>query len=199
MRILILGANGQLGTACSHKLIQHELIQWTRFDLDLVKLPDIEPKLATVKPDLIINCAAYNLVDKAEQEPGMAYVVNALGPRRVAFYCQTHSIPFVHVSTDYVFGMDQHRSTPFQEDDLPGPLPPMEPANWRENISFAMNATSILSFEPAVSSVRREWKGRGTLSRQCWNWLRIKKHSRSLTINSVLRHMLFTWQKPSAS
>ncbi|MAT13682.1 MAG: NAD(P)-dependent oxidoreductase, partial [Planctomyces sp.] len=122
MRILILGANGQLGTACSQVLNEHELIQWTRQDLDLVQQPDIETTLSTAKPDLIISCAAYNMVDKAEQEPGRAYVVNALGPRRVAFYCQTHNIPFVHVSSDYVFGRDGDRAQPFVESDPPGPL-----------------------------------------------------------------------------
>ncbi|MCA9039298.1 MAG: dTDP-4-dehydrorhamnose reductase [Planctomycetaceae bacterium] len=122
MRILILGANGQLGTACSQVLTGHELVQWTRADLDLVQLPDIETTLAEADPELIVNCAAYNLVDKAEQEPGRAYVVNALGPRRVAFFCQTHDIPFVHVSTDYVFGMEIDRSIPFSEEDKPGPL-----------------------------------------------------------------------------
>ncbi|QDU79254.1 dTDP-4-dehydrorhamnose reductase [Polystyrenella longa] len=122
MRILILGANGQLGTACSQVFKEHTLTQWTREDLDLVKLPDIETKLAEAEPELIINCAAHNQVDKAEHEPGLAYVVNALGPRRVAFYCQTHHIPLVHVSTDYVFGMDGDHSTPFTEEDKPGPL-----------------------------------------------------------------------------
>lgn len=125
MRIAILGASGQLGTALQKTLAEYdnvELLPLGREQINLAKLPDIIPGLTELKPDCIINCAAYNFVDKAEDEAGMAYVVNALGPRRVAKYCSEQDIPLVHVSTDYVFGADSGRSTPYSENEAVGPL-----------------------------------------------------------------------------
>lgn len=125
MRIAILGASGQLGTAIQKVLEEFEnleLLALGRDQVNLAKLPDIIPVLTELNPDCVINCAAYNLVDKGEDEAGMAYVVNALGPRRVAKYCADQDIPMVHVSSDYVFGADQERTTPYSEDETPGPL-----------------------------------------------------------------------------
>jgi dTDP-4-dehydrorhamnose reductase len=78
--------------------------------------------LDAVQPNAVINAAAYNMVDLAEDEPELAHTVNALGPRALAKYCAARDIPLLHVSSDYVFGLDDNRKTPYREDDATGPL-----------------------------------------------------------------------------
>jgi dTDP-4-dehydrorhamnose reductase len=70
----------------------------------------------------VINAAAYNFVDRAEDERDRASAVNALGPRHLAESCASLDIPLDHVSTDYVFGQDAGRRIPYSEADHPGPL-----------------------------------------------------------------------------
>jgi dTDP-4-dehydrorhamnose reductase len=69
---------------------------------------------------MVINCAAYNLVDKAETEPNEAFAVNTWGVRELARVCQRCACPLVHFSSDYVFGLEQQRS-PYSESSPPGP------------------------------------------------------------------------------
>jgi dTDP-4-dehydrorhamnose reductase len=76
----------------------------------------------TTRPDVLVNCAAYNFVDRAEAEPGRAFAVNALGVRVLADLCAARGTKLVHFSTDYVLGLDAARTVPFTEDDAPGPV-----------------------------------------------------------------------------
>jgi dTDP-4-dehydrorhamnose reductase len=71
---------------------------------------------------MVINCAAYNLVDRAESEPDEAIAVNAWGPRSLALICRDADCPLVHFSTDYVFGLAEDRRSPYTEMDAPGPV-----------------------------------------------------------------------------
>jgi len=121
MRIAVLGAAGQLGRDLCPRL-QGEVISLTRADIDLSQPASIAAALATARPDVLVNCAAYNFVDKAETEPEAAFAVNAWGVRSLAQACAAAKIKFVHFSTDYVFGLDAPRSTPFTESDAPGPV-----------------------------------------------------------------------------
>jgi dTDP-4-dehydrorhamnose reductase len=75
-----------------------------------------------VRPDVVVNCAAYNFVDRAEAEPEAAFAVNAWGVRQLALACRDRGCLLVHFSTDYVFGLDEARATPYREDDAPGPV-----------------------------------------------------------------------------
>src|SRR6202011_4744410 len=75
-----------------------------------------------LRPQVVINCAAYNFVDKAEQEPEAAVAVNAWGVRELATVCRDLDCVLVHFSTDYVFGFDESRKIPFRESDAPGPV-----------------------------------------------------------------------------
>jgi len=77
--------------------------------------------LNEIAPDMVINCAACNLVDQAEEEPVSAYEVNSLGPRRVARWCAFNAATLVHFSSDYVFGLDPGHDRPRSETDAPGP------------------------------------------------------------------------------
>ncbi len=121
MRIAVLGAGGQLGRDLCPRL-PGEVVALTRADLDLAKPDTVAAYFAANRPDVFVNCAAYNLVDKAESEPDAAFAVNAWGVRDLARACRDADVRLVHVSTDYVFGLDATRATPLREDDSPGPV-----------------------------------------------------------------------------
>lgn len=121
MRIAVLGAAGQLGRDLCPRL-PGDVVPLSRGDLDLADAATVASRLAAVRPDVLVNCAAYNFVDKAEAEPEAAFAVNAWGVRALAQACAASQIRLVHFSTDYVFGLDATRSTPFTENDAPGPV-----------------------------------------------------------------------------
>jgi dTDP-4-dehydrorhamnose reductase len=120
MRIAVIGAHGQLGSDLMRQLgaravpLGHDLV-------DITDPARIAAALEGVRPDFVINTAAYNLVDRAEDEPAVAFNVNAFGPRHLAKWCAQQGAVLVHVSTDYVFGLDTARAKPYCEEDLPGP------------------------------------------------------------------------------
>ncbi|MFN0052548.1 MAG: dTDP-4-dehydrorhamnose reductase [Planctomycetales bacterium] len=121
MRIALLGARGQLGSALTRHLVG-QVVPLTSQSLDVADAAQVAAALERVGADLVINAAAYNLVDQAEGEPQRAYAVNALGPRHVSQWCAQRDVPLVHISTDYVFGLDFVRKAPYLESDLTGPL-----------------------------------------------------------------------------
>jgi dTDP-4-dehydrorhamnose reductase len=102
MKIALIGARGQLGTALQATLGEN-VVPLDRSRIDVGDAGSVEACLSVVKPDLVVNAAAYNFVDRAEQEPEAAHRVNALGPKYVAEYCEGHDAALLHVSTDYVF------------------------------------------------------------------------------------------------
>ncbi len=119
-RIAIIGASGQLGSEF-RRLLGERAIAIRHSQLEISDPLSVRQALIAADPDFVINAAAYNWVDKAEDEPQVAYAVNALGPRNLALACAERSIPLLHVSSDYVFGLDA-RDTPYSETDTPGPL-----------------------------------------------------------------------------
>ncbi len=121
MRIALIGAHGQLGTALQ-SCLAGDVVALEQEDVEITDARSVETALAAAAPEFVINAAAYNLVDQAEDEPDVAYAVNALGPRNLAVYCGERDIELLHVSTDYVFGLDRQRTTPYRETDAPGPL-----------------------------------------------------------------------------
>ena len=96
MSIAVIGASGQLGVELSSSL-QGDVVLLSKSQIDLANTRDIESVLDAARPNTIINAAAYNLVDRAEDEPDLAYVVNALGPRALAKYCAARGITLLHV------------------------------------------------------------------------------------------------------
>ena len=129
MKIAVLGSAGQLGRdLCPRLAALGEVVPLTRADIDLAQLDTIAPAVAALKADVFVNCAAYNLVDKAEAEPEAAFAVNHLGVRLLAQACDEALSKLVHFSTDYVFGADHllggelTLTTPLTEDDLAEPL-----------------------------------------------------------------------------
>lgn len=130
MKILLLGANGQVG----HELIRSlhpigEIVATTRsgvLDGEVCEIadfdqPDSLPALIDrVSPDIIVNAAAYTAVDRAEDEPEAAFRANAEAPRKLAEACAANDAVLVHYSTDYVF--DGQGNRPYREDDATAPL-----------------------------------------------------------------------------
>jgi dTDP-4-dehydrorhamnose reductase len=121
MKIAVLGAQGQLGRDLGPRLAG-EVVPLTRADIDLAKPETIAAAIDSLRPDIFVNCAAYNFVDLAETEPAAAFLVNAWGVRALANACREVNCRLVHFSTDYVFGLDASRTEPFSETDAPGPV-----------------------------------------------------------------------------
>ena len=119
MRILLTGANGQLGFELQRVLIGEDLIPADQPDYELMD-PALADKIAAVRPDLVIHAAAYTDVDGCERDPDTAFQVNALGTRRVAEGAAKTNARLVYISTDYVF--DGKKDTPYTERDGVNPL-----------------------------------------------------------------------------
>ena len=123
MKVLVTGANGQLGTDLCKVLRDFELIPLTHKDIEISDMSSMKQAFSKYKPGIIINTAAYVRVDDCEDEKDKAFSVNALGARNVAVVAQELGARLVHISTDYVFGGEaEPRTTPYTEFDTPIPL-----------------------------------------------------------------------------
>ncbi|MBI2116492.1 MAG: dTDP-4-dehydrorhamnose reductase [candidate division NC10 bacterium] len=120
MRIVITGAEGQLGVELVRALAGHgEVTGCTQADLDVTN-PGCADCLAGLRPDWVVHAAAATDVDKCERDPEGAMAVNAEGTRRVAEGCRRAGAGLVYLSTDYVF--DGQEGRPYTEEDAPAPL-----------------------------------------------------------------------------
>ena len=122
MRVFITGSKGQLGGAFLNRFVKNGW-DYAAADVDTLDItnPDaVMDAITAYRPGLIINCAAYNLVDKAETEMEKAFAVNAEGTRHLAFAARKIEASFVHFGTDYVF--NGAKGAPYTEDDEPKPL-----------------------------------------------------------------------------
>ena len=121
MKILLTGKTGQIGEELNNIVGDlGNLINVGKDQLDLSKPNSIEPVILDIKPDIIINPAAYTAVDKAEEEPDLAMMVNALAPGLLAKAARKVGAGLIHYSTDYVF--DGCSKIPYKEEDPPNPL-----------------------------------------------------------------------------
>ena len=122
MKVLLTGANGQLGLELQRQLKgldEIQVIATDYQDLDITDLTQVKVKLEAEKPDVVINCAAHTAVDKCEEDIENAYKINAIGPKNLAIACDEIGAKLVQVSTDYVF--DGENPSPRREDDPTGP------------------------------------------------------------------------------
>lgn len=121
MRILLTGTRGQVGGALKPLLESHgTIVAPPTVEFDLSKPETLTGQLESLKPDLIINPAAYTAVDRAEDERELAFLVNAKGPEAIAKWAATNRVPLVHFSTDYVFNGSGDRL--WREDSPTEPL-----------------------------------------------------------------------------
>jgi dTDP-4-dehydrorhamnose reductase len=121
-RVIVFGAAGQLGVELVRVFSArgYAVTAFNRASVDISDLAVLESKLAEIDPAIVLNAAAYNMVDVAEREPQVAYQANALGVRNLAIACRQVDAMLVHFSTDYVFDGTLGRS--YVETDLPCPL-----------------------------------------------------------------------------
>lgn len=122
MKYLLIGSLGQLGTEFKN-YFQRNNINFFETDLpslDVARLDDVEKVISTVKPEIVLNCSAYNFVDRAETDRWNAIRVNSLGVKNLAYVCRKHDAFLVHFSSDYVF--DGEKPTLYIEEDKPNPI-----------------------------------------------------------------------------
>lgn len=121
MKVLIVGANGQLGHELSNTKPANIVSYAADVDsLDITDAEHVFREIGRLRPDVVINAAAYTAVDKAEEDREIAFKVNESGPRNIARACSAAGCRFIHVSTDFVF--DGKSSLPSLPDDSPRPL-----------------------------------------------------------------------------
>ncbi|MFQ3615968.1 MAG: dTDP-4-dehydrorhamnose reductase [Cyanobacteriota bacterium] len=120
-RILITGANGQVGQELVRSLSAiGDIIACDRARLNLAVPDTLKRTVCELRPDVIVNAAAYTAVDRAEQEIELANTVNGIAPKVLAECCRETGASLIHISTDYVF--DGTKNTPYLETDTPNPI-----------------------------------------------------------------------------
>lgn len=121
MKILLTGKSGQVGWELNRSLLPlGEVVALDRSQADLSKPEELRPLVRSIKPDVIVNAAAYTAVDKAESEEELATTINGVSPGVLAEEASNIGALLVHYSTDYVF--DGSKNSPYLENDVPNPL-----------------------------------------------------------------------------
>ena len=121
MKVLVTGAAGQVGSEVVRlDAPDFSVAGLDRQDLDITKPDQVAHRLDALAPDILVNCAAYTAVDRAEDEPQLAYAANADAVGVLGEACAARRIGIIHLSTDYVF--DGAKSAIYAEDDAPNPL-----------------------------------------------------------------------------
>jgi len=121
MKVIVLGANGQLGSEFKAFLkYKAEVFAFSHSDVDVLNFEELSKIIYKISPDVVINCAAYTKVDLAEEEQDLAYEINVIGAKNVSYASFKIGAKFVYFSTDYVF--DGTKNSPYNEFDEPNPL-----------------------------------------------------------------------------
>jgi len=120
-RVLVLGAYGMLGRDLVQSLEEsgYTALAWDLDHLDITRLSEVRTKLREGLAEVVINCAAYAAVDRAEGEADLCFAVNRDGPAHLAEVCAARRTPLIHISTDYVF--DGEADWPYREEDGANP------------------------------------------------------------------------------
>ncbi|MBZ0188406.1 MAG: dTDP-4-dehydrorhamnose reductase [Candidatus Obscuribacterales bacterium] len=121
-RVLVTGAGGMLGQTLSACLESrsHDVVAMPKEILDITNYEQVTATIKQAAPDLVVHCGAYTKVDQAESEPGLAYLINGYGTENLAIALNSHSVPLLYISSDYVF--DGQQSRPYTTWDETRPL-----------------------------------------------------------------------------
>jgi dTDP-4-dehydrorhamnose reductase len=123
MKILITGAEGQLGTDCKQVLARtHHCVAMGKSALDVSNSRQVRDALESHRPQVLLNCAAFTKVDACETEQDLAWRINAEAPKILAIHCEELGVKLVHISTDYVFNGKKSVPNPYVETDATEPL-----------------------------------------------------------------------------
>jgi len=121
LKIVVIGANGQLGSElCEQFSEKHQVLGLTHSDVEITNLDNVKKVLGNIKPDVVINTAAYHNLPQCEQNPDISFNVNAIGALNLAKVSTDTGSVLVHYSTDYVF--DGIKKEPYLENDMTNPL-----------------------------------------------------------------------------
>jgi len=122
MKVIVIGANGQLGSDITQVLLSEglEVVEVNHDKLDIASFPDIEKLLQFEQPDVVINTAAFHQVDQCEENKEKAFLINAEAPGYISALSKKLGFRLIHFSTDYVF--DGDKKTPYLESDACHPL-----------------------------------------------------------------------------
>jgi len=161
MKVLVVGAAGQLGRAMVSRLAgEHDVVAATRADVDLTGQAAVLEFVQRVAPAAIVNCASYNNVDEAQDRQQHAFAVNAFAPRALARAAEAIDATLIHYGTDFVYAGTA--SQPYTEDDLPEPQSVYAQsklvgewlvADWRKH--YVLRVESLFGGTHAKSSVDR--------------------------------------------
>jgi dTDP-4-dehydrorhamnose reductase len=171
--ILLLGATGQLGTAMRGLLDDYVAPSRAEVDLSQIDLDRADQVVTTTKPDVVVNCAAYTAVDKAEEEEDLATTVNGEAVGVLAEVAAKHGIPLVTFSTDYVF--DGTGTRPYLESDA------TEPVN-AYGRSKLVGEKLALEANPNALVIRTSWVISGTHPNFVATMLRLVSEGKELTV-----------------
>ncbi len=121
MKVLVTGSAGQLGVDVASRLdATHLVTPLSRGQLDISDLTAVRDAMDAIRPEVVVNCAAWTAVDECEADPERAFLINASGPGNLCDAARTSGARIIHVSTDFVF--DGTKATPYHECDTPNPL-----------------------------------------------------------------------------
>ena len=120
MRILLIGATGQLGGDLIRNCGVHEIVAPGREELDIGMPGQVNAALRAYRPEVVINCAAFHNVPLCEEQPEVAFRINCVAVRDLAAACRDAGVRLITFSSDYVFGGEKR--SPYAENDLPMPL-----------------------------------------------------------------------------
>jgi dTDP-4-dehydrorhamnose reductase len=121
LRIAVIGANGQLGSEiCQRFDPDFEVIGLTHEQIEISNIDNVDHIIKSIKPDIVLNTAAYHNVPECEKNPHLAFQVNTIGVLNLVKLANEMKYILVHFSTDYVF--DGTKNSPYIEDDIPNPL-----------------------------------------------------------------------------
>lgn len=120
MKVLLIGANGQLGTDILETFKDEDIIPLFHKDFEITDYVQSKRIVEKYKPEILINTAAFHNVLECERYPEKSFLVNTFGVKNLVDVCRSNQISLVHISTDYVF--DGKKNTPYTEEDVPSPL-----------------------------------------------------------------------------
>jgi dTDP-4-dehydrorhamnose reductase len=148
LRVAVTGSEGMLGHDIEQVFSDVELVRFAYEDLDITVLDEVVRRIREVRPDYVINAAAFTDVDRCEAEPDLACRVNGLGARNIAMACEEAGCPIVQISTDYIF--DGNKDGPYNEWDDPHPVN-------QYGFSKLMGERFVMSLTNRYYVVRTSW------------------------------------------
>jgi len=148
--VLVTGAKGQLGSELAFflKSLGYKVFGMGKSELDITNEEEVNEVVARIKPDIIIHCAAYTQVDKAESESDIAFQINGMGTRNMAIAAESYHSKLIYISTDYVF--DGSETTPYHE------FSPVSPINIYGNSKLA-GEMMVRDFHSKFFIIRTSW------------------------------------------